>query len=48
MSPPSSGSKNRLSKKQHEAGSKLSRAGFLLGLFFGAEDEGDMLLQNVG
>jgi hypothetical protein len=39
---------------QHEAGNKhssacyLRQSGFLLGLFFGTEDGGDMVLQNAG
>jgi hypothetical protein len=39
---------------QHKAGNKhssacyLHHAGFLLGLFFGTEDGGDMVLQYVG
>jgi hypothetical protein len=57
ISPPSSGSKNKLSKKPawKQAASTARvllatsfHAGFLLGLFFDPEDGGDMFLRNVG
>jgi hypothetical protein len=41
MSTPSSGSKKKPSKKQHEAVSNL-------GLFFEPVGEGDMFVRNVG
>jgi hypothetical protein len=44
MSPPSYGSKNKLSKK---TACYLLHAGFLLGLCFDPEDGGDMFLWNV-
>jgi hypothetical protein len=45
MSPPSSGSKNKSSKKLV---SYLPYVGFMLGLFFDLEDGGDTFLRNVG
>jgi hypothetical protein len=54
MSPPSSGLKNKPSKKPALAGNKQSKAfyllhaGFLFGLFFDHEDAGNMLPQNFG
>jgi hypothetical protein len=51
MSPPSSWSKNKPTKNNHEsrwfAEVYLSPAGFLLGVFFDAEDGGYMFLRNV-
>jgi hypothetical protein len=44
MLPPFSGSENKQSKTQHEAGSRQSSASFLLDLFFEPEDGGDMFL----
>jgi hypothetical protein len=44
MSPSSSGSKNKPTKKA----CYMLHAGFLLGLFFDLEDRGDMFLRNVG
>jgi hypothetical protein len=46
VSPPSSGLKNKPSKKI--SAFYLLRVGFLLGLFFDREDGGDMFLQNIG
>jgi hypothetical protein len=43
MPPPSSGSKNKSSKK-----SSMLHAGFLRGLFFDSEDGGDMFHRNIG
>jgi hypothetical protein len=52
MSLPSSGSKNKPSKKlawrQVALFTTCFHAGFLLGLFFDPVDGGDMFLQNVG
>jgi hypothetical protein len=47
MLPPSSGSKNKLSKKP-ALFATCSHAAYLLGLFLNPEDGGDMFLQNVG
>jgi hypothetical protein len=47
MSPPSSGSKNKPSKKP-TLKQMASRAGFSLGLFFNPENGGEMFLRNVG
>jgi hypothetical protein len=47
MSPPFSGSKNQ-ERNQHETGSKHRLAGFMLGLLFDPEEEGDMFLRNIG
>jgi hypothetical protein len=47
MSPPSSESKNKPSKKEPLLATR-SRADFFLGLFFHPEDGGDMFLRNVG
>jgi hypothetical protein len=48
---PSSGSKNKPSKKPTEADRKLSllpvSADFLLGLFFSPQDGGDIILRNA-
>jgi hypothetical protein len=52
MLPPSSGSKNKPNKKLVRKQVTLLTicfyAGFLHGLFFDPEDEGDVFLQNVG
>jgi hypothetical protein len=48
ISPTSSVSKNKPSKKLAETGYKLITAGFLLGLLFDHEDRGIMFLQNRG
>jgi hypothetical protein len=49
--PPSSGSKNKPSKKPAKAGRKLSQwpayAGFLLGLFFNPQDASNGFLKNI-
>jgi hypothetical protein len=45
MSPPSSGLKNKISKRP--AG-YLLQADFLIGLFFDPEDESNIFLRNVG
>jgi hypothetical protein len=42
ISPPSSGSKSKLSKKKTQYNS-LNHAGVLLGLFFDSEDGGDVI-----
>jgi hypothetical protein len=49
MSPPSSGLKNKASKKSvgKQVASRAFHAGFLLGLFFDPEDGDGMFLQNV-
>jgi hypothetical protein len=48
ISPPSSGSKNKLSKKPAELLLVISvHPSFLLGLFFDPEDGGDIFLRNV-
>jgi hypothetical protein len=53
MLPPSSGSKNKPTRTQHEAGRKqgftcfLLHVHFLLGLFLDPEDVGDMFLRSV-
>jgi hypothetical protein len=47
ISPPSSVSKTKPRKNQHEAYSKHV-LGFLLGLLFDLEDMGDMFVRNVG
>jgi hypothetical protein len=48
--PPSSGSKNKQNKIQHEADSKqcLFADCFMLGLLFDPEDGGDIFLRNIG
>jgi hypothetical protein len=46
--PPSSGSKNKMSKKQVWKPATWFYAGFLSGLIFDRKDEGDMFLRNVG
>jgi hypothetical protein len=48
ISPPSSGSKNKLNKKPAELLLAIcADASFLLNLFFDPEDGGDMLIRNV-
>jgi hypothetical protein len=48
MSLPSSGSKNKASKKPARSACYLLNIGLFLGLFFHLEDGGDMLLRNIG
>jgi hypothetical protein len=43
MLPPFSGPKNKLRKKSFY----MLHAGFLLGIFFGPEDGGDVFLRNI-
>jgi hypothetical protein len=37
----------RQERNQHEEASKQSHTGFLLGLFYDPEDEGDIVLRNI-
>jgi hypothetical protein len=39
---------SKLNKKPTSCASYLLHAGFLIGVFFGLEDGGDMFFQNVG
>jgi hypothetical protein len=48
MPPPSSGSKNKPSKKPSYFACYLLHAGFFLGLFFNPEDGSNIFLKNVG
>jgi hypothetical protein len=48
MSPPFSGSRIIQARNNHEAGSKQSSVGFVLGLFSDTEDGSDIILPNLG